>query len=130
MKNIKKLPTLVKVSLILLVIFLVPVILFFFSNEINVDDQEEFEHAATIYYYQSKDCINSCLVYGRSVNVKKKDRTYLIDAIKLGKIGNSPIYIDNKIINSSMWQCQKGNSLVDVSTEKLTEGTHYDCWVK
>lgn len=128
MKTIKNLPIGIKVPLILLLILIIPVILFFVWNEINVEGQEEFEHAATINYYQSKDCINNCLVYGRSVNVKKKDRNYLIDAIKLGKIEGSRLSVNDKIIDPSSWQCQKEKILVDATTERLQEGTHYDCW--
>lgn len=130
MKRIKNLPILIKVILILLLTLLIPVIFFFVWNEIDVDGQEEFEHAATIYYYQSKECIDDCLVYGRSVNVKKKNRDYLIDAIKLGRIEGSQIYVNDKIVDPSMWQCQKEKELVGISTERLTEDVHYDCWLK
>ncbi len=130
MNKFKSLPILVKVPLILLLILIIPIILFFLWNEINVEGQEEFEHAATIYYYQSKGCINECLIYGRSVNVKKKDRDYLIDVIRLGNIEGSPLLVNSKPIDPSNWQCQSEKTLVDTKTERLREGAHYDCWLK
>jgi|SRR3989344_3259434 len=124
LRNPLKLLLIVILSLGVTVIVLV--IGFIVWNEMNPEGQEEFEHAAIIYYYKSNKCMPDCLLYGRSVNTKKRNR-FLINAIALGRIEGDSI-IKGEIINPSIWQCTRNDKTVNSNTELLQEGQHYDCF--
>src|SRR3989338_9434019 len=98
LRNPLKLLLIVILSLGVTVIVLV--IGFIVWNEMNPEEQEEFEHAATIYYYKSNKCMPDCLLYGRSVNTKKKNRDFLINGIALRRIEGGPI-INGETIDPS-----------------------------
>lgn len=125
LKNPRRLFLIITLSLSFFVIVIL--IGFFVWNKLSTEGQEEFEHAATIYYYKSNKCAPDCSLYGRSVNTRKPNRHFLIDAITLGKLGGSSI-IDGEIIDPSSWKCTRESKLVNSSTEPLREGQHYNCF--
>lgn len=125
LRNPLKLALVIAISLGIIILILVTG--FIVWNEMSPEGQEEFEHAATIYYYKSNTCSSDCLLYGRSVNTKKNNRSFLIDAIVLGRTEGGSI-INGEIINPSIWQCAKNSKTVNSNTEPLQEGQHYDCF--